>query len=141
MSTLKITVLFICIVFVALWVVACEKARALLGKPPVEDSVPLVPVPWKGNASYYSEAYRGKRMANGKSFNPDDMTCAAWEWPLGAVLLVTHRKRTVRVVVTDRGPATKFPDRIIDLSRAAFVRIADTKLGVVAVSVTVEGVK
>jgi len=137
MNTIKTLILFAAILCLGAWTVMADHVRfALGGKDPDDDDI--TPAPWTGTASWYGEGYRGKRMANGHPFNPDAMTCAAWEWPIGTVLLVTHRHHTVRVVVTDRGPALKFKDRIIDLSRGAFSRIAHHKLGVVAVTVTVE---
>ena len=87
-----------------------------------------------GKASWYGEGYRGKLMANGERFNPDAMTCACWLWPLGTKLEIQHGQRSVIVTVTDRGPAASL-DRMIDLSLAAFARIAPLENGVVAVTV------
>lgn len=136
MNTIKTIILFVAILCLGAWTVIADHVRFTLGIKDPDDGFALAP--WTGNASWYGESYRGKRMANGQPFTPDALTCAAWEWPLGTTLLVTHRHRTVRVVVTDRGPAAKFPDRIVDLSRAAFARIADTRHGVVRVTVRVE---
>lgn len=88
-----------------------------------------------GKASFYGEAYRGKRMADGFRFNPDRYTCASNTWPLGTWLHVEHDGKSVEVLVTDHGPDITL-GRIIDLSEAAFARIADTKRGVVTVRVT-----
>ena len=87
-------------------------------------------------ASWYGEDHRGRLMANGQRFNPDRLTCASWNYPFGTELRVTHGHRTVTVIVTDRGPA---PDlhRDIDLSAAAFRRLADPNLGLIRV--TIEG--
>ena len=90
-----------------------------------------------GRASYYGEAYRGRTMANGQPFDPDGMTCACWRWPLGQRLRVEHQGREVIVLVTDRGPAVAL-DRLIDLSQAAFDRLAPLRRGVIAVNVRVE---
>ena len=77
-------------------------------------------------------------MANGKKFNPDDYTCAAWGYPFGTRLKVAHDRRSVIVVVTDRGPSRKHvaSGRIIDLSRAAFSCLAHPDQGIVEVTVT-----
>lgn len=74
-------------------------------------------------------------MANGKPFNPAALTCASWKYPLGTRLVVSHRGRSVTVVVTDRGPNRRFPSRVIDLSEAAFKRIADPRVGLVEVTI------
>jgi len=144
MNFFKTLVLAVAILCLAGWICAADALRAAVGKAPADDddgASPITPAPWAGRASYYGETYRGREMANRKRFDPDALTCAAWEWPLGTVLLVTHRHCTVRVVVTDRGPNIRFKDRVVDLSRAAFARIADPRLGVVPVSVTVENQK
>ena len=75
--------------------------------------------PQKGNASYYADRFHGRKMANGKLYHRDSMTCAHLKYPLGTQLLVRNpaNNREVVVTVTDRGPYTrKF---VIDLSRAA----------------------
>jgi rare lipoprotein A len=73
----------------------------------------------QGNASYYSDYFHGRRMANGELYHRDSMTCAHLRYPLGTRLLVRNlvNGKEVVVTVTDRGPYTrKF---VIDLSRAA----------------------
>jgi rare lipoprotein A len=96
----------------------------------------------RGLASWYGEAHRGKLMANGKKFNPDKLTAASWFYPLGTKVRVTARAsdnsaRTVLVTVTDRGPAHDLVSegRIIDLTHAAYKRLAHPDLGLVSVSI------
>lgn len=88
-------------------------------------------------ASWYGEEHRGKPMANGKPFDPDKLTCASWFHPLGTVLEVSRNGKAVRVTVTDRGPAWRLvkQGRGIDLSHAAFHRLADPDLGLITVKV------
>lgn len=88
-------------------------------------------------ASWYGDELRGRPMANGQPFNPNALTCASWDFPLGTRLHVTHGSRTVVVTVTDRGPAKRLvkKGRRLDLSRAAFARLADPKLGLIRVEV------
>jgi rare lipoprotein A len=95
-----------------------------------------------GLASWYGEDHRGKLMANGKPFNPDELTAASWFYPLGTKVRVSVRCttgaiRTVVVSITDRGPARRLvrDGRIIDLSHAAYKRLAPPESGLVAVSV------
>ena len=76
-------------------------------------------------------------MANGQRFNPDKLTGASWLFDFGTKVVVTHANRSVVVEITDRGPAKRlFQDgRKIDLSRAAFAKLANPDLGLIAVTV------
>lgn len=80
-------------------------------------------------------------MANGQAFDPDQLSAASWFYPLGTTVRVTRvwsgARRSVKVVVTDRGPAFRLVDqgRIIDLSRASFERLAPVAVGLVEVTV------
>lgn len=83
-----------------------------------------------GRASWYGEGYRGKKMANGRPFDPEAMTCASWDFPFGTLLRVMNPRtgRSVIVEVTDRGPAL-WTKCTIDLSSRAFRRIEDPARG------------
>jgi rare lipoprotein A len=98
--------------------------------------------PATGVASWYGEAHRGRLMANGKRFNPEKLTAASWFYPLGTRVEVRLKQagcplRSVVVRITDRGPAHELVNqgRMIDLSHAAFVRLASPELGLVAVKI------
>ena len=83
-----------------------------------------------GKASWYGNTYRGKIMANGEPFDPDAMTCASNDYPLGTRLRVTYMGTVIHVTVTDRGPR-KDLCRMLDLSREAFRCLAHPKVGVI----------
>ena len=87
-------------------------------------------------ASWYGERHRGLLMANGKKFNPDRLTAASWFFDLGTKVVVKHGHRSVVVVITDRGPAHRLvmEGRTIDLSRAAFAKLAHPDLGLIDVT-------
>jgi rare lipoprotein A len=87
-------------------------------------------------ASWYGEKHRDLPMANGQLFNPDKLTAASWSFDLGTKVVVTHANRSVVVEITDRGPAKRLlkEGRKIDLSRAAFAKLADPDLGLIAVT-------
>lgn len=89
-------------------------------------------------ASWYGyEIQRGSLMANGQPFNPAALTCASWSYPLGTRLRVARGTNAVVVTVTDRGPAKRLlRTRQIDLSRAAFARLAPLRDGLTRVHVT-----
>jgi rare lipoprotein A len=92
----------------------------------------------RGRAAAWGDGYRGKRMANGRRFDPQAHTCASYGFPLGAVLRVRclATGRHVIVTVTDRGPALGL-GRLLDLSERAFLGIAPRPWGVIEVEVEV----
>lgn len=87
-------------------------------------------------ASWYGEEHRGKLMANGRPFNPNALTAASWFYPLGTRVRVTSGDSSVVFIITDRGPARRLvrQGRVIDLSAAAFRRLARAELGLVEVT-------
>jgi rare lipoprotein A len=88
-------------------------------------------------ASWYGEKQRGRTMANGQRFNPDKLTAASWFFDFGTKVVVTHADRSVVVKITDRGPAKRLLNdgRKIDLSRAAFAKLAAPNLGLIGITV------
>jgi len=81
-------------------------------------------------------------MANGQRFNPDKLTAASWFFDFGTMVVVTHANRSVVVEITDRGPAKRLLNegRKIDLSRAAFAKLAPADLGLIDVTVKRHGI-
>jgi rare lipoprotein A len=75
-----------------------------------------VGAPQVGVASYYARHFTGRRMANGRPFDPHSNTIAHRTLPFGTVVRVTnlHNGRSTTGVVQDRGPWTR--GRIVDLS-------------------------
>ena len=90
-----------------------------------------------GVTSWYSYE-SGTVTASGERFNPRALTCASWFHGFGTVLRVTCGGRSVLVRVNDRGPARRYvrQGRVIDMSEAAFERIADKRMGLVTVTIT-----
>lgn len=98
-----------------------------------------------GYASWYSyescrkEGTSGRFTASGKRFNENDYTCAIWDKKFGTMLKITNLNSgaSILVVVTDRGPAKRLArqGRIIDLSKAAFAKVADLRTGIIKVKV------
>lgn len=105
-----------------------------MGRFPATISEPV----FFGTASWYSRSDRGikKRTASGAIFNHSKKTCASWLFPLGTRVRVTNLKngRSVVCVVNDRGPAKRLK-RLVDLTQTSFREIADTKHGLIRVSV------
>jgi rare lipoprotein A (peptidoglycan hydrolase) len=73
-----------------------------------------------GEASYYGQAFAGRKTASGEVFEPRRFTAAHRSLPFGTVLRVTRvdTRAVVYVRVNDRGPYGKH-SRILDLSTAA----------------------
>jgi len=91
-----------------------------------------------GVASWYSKSDKGVKpgTANGEEFNDKKMTCASWDYPFGERLVVINvlTGKWVACRVNDRGPNKRLY-RKLDLTRAAFSRIANPKRGLIYVTV------
>ncbi len=126
------TVLWI-VYIIGIAILVAEFRRPLRADELIEVSEPMR----YGKAAWMGDECAGHIMANGQPFNPAELTCACWDFPMGAKLLVTHGPRLVVVTVTDRGPAAPLcaHGRIIDLSYAAFCQLAPPNIGVIEVSV------
>ncbi len=97
--------------------------------------------PLYGQASWYSKESPGinERTANNEKFDDQAMTCALWGVRFHQKVKVTNLDNGAAVVVrvNDRGPARRFvrQGRVIDLTKAAFSRIAPLKQGIISVRV------
>ena len=92
-------------------------------------------------ASWYGDECAGKPPSNGELFDPSAMTCAMWTFngapvPFDTRIRVQLGDRSVIVRCNDRGPAKRL-NRGIDLSRAAFAKLADTDAGLIKVKLTI----
>lgn len=89
-------------------------------------------------ASWYGEKFRGRPMAcSGIPFNPDNYSAAAdTRYACGERLLVTNitNNKSVEIIVLDRGGFKKY-GRSLDLSEAAFKKIAPLKQGIVKIKI------
>jgi len=127
----------ILLLLIAFAIVFCD-STFLEGSPLKEGGA------FHGMASWYSRNDRGVRRhtANMERFNDEELTCAMWGFKFGTIVEVTNMDngRSVLVRVNDRGPARRFArrGRVIDLTKAAFARIASHRDGLVRVSVAVK---
>jgi rare lipoprotein A (peptidoglycan hydrolase) len=91
-----------------------------------------------GIASWYSKNDKGINLetANGERFDDRKMTCASWDYPFGEKLIVINALTGKWVVcrVNDRGPNKRL-FRKVDLTYAAFKRIANPKRGLIYATV------
>jgi rare lipoprotein A len=86
-----------------------------------------------GQASYYSNAFAGRRTASGETYQPGALTAAHRTAPFGSRMRVTmiSTGQFVIVRINDRGPFHK--GRVIDLSYAAAKAIGLHRRGTGAV--------
>jgi len=91
-----------------------------------------------GIASWYSETdpYINKHTANNEVFDDTADTCATWHFPFHEKLLVinTFNGKWTVCRVNDRGPAKRLK-REIDLTKAVFYKISNSKRGLIPVTV------
>ena len=88
-----------------------------------------------GVASFYSMKYQFQQTASGERLNQLANTAAHKQLPFGSRVQVTNLSNGESVVVkiNDRGPFVE--GRIIDLTRSAFAKIADTSAGIIDVKI------
>lgn len=93
----------------------------------------------EGQASWYGPGFHGRMTANGETFDQRALTAAHRTLAFGTMVRVTNTDngRAVAVRINDRFPNTK--GRIIDLSEAAFEKIAPTSQGVASVRLEILG--
>lgn len=110
------TKLFIWAVLPSLVIFSCSTTKKVVTKV------------FKNNveASYYADKFNGRKTASGEIFSNSIMTCAHRTLAFGTKLKVinTANNKSVTVLVNDRGPEKT--SREIDLSKAAFMKIAET---------------
>lgn len=90
----------------------------------------------EGIASYYAKRYNGRRTTSGARYNPEKMTAAHSDLPLGTKVKVRNlaNDKEVVVIVNDRCRKRKWP--FIDLSRAAAKKLGFLGKGISRVMIT-----
>jgi rare lipoprotein A (peptidoglycan hydrolase) len=90
----------------------------------------------RGYASYVADHYAGHMTSSGQVYYPQGWTAAHNSLPFGTEVKVknNYNGRTVKVIVNDRFPS--YPNRVINLSRAAaeHIQIPYHQLGDVTVT-------
>jgi rare lipoprotein A len=89
----------------------------------------------RGIASWYGQAFHGRKTSSGPLFDMFELSAAHKNLPLPTYVRVTHLEngRSIVVRVNDRGPFVG--DRIIDLSYAAAHRLGMVEQGTARVEV------
>jgi rare lipoprotein A len=132
---------------VALAQAATAPAAAASSKPAELAAAPA-PAPkaaagdaMSGTAAWYGRKFSGRKTASGQRFNAAALTAAHPSLAFGSKVKVTNtkNKRSVVVVINDRGPST--PGRIIDVTQAAAQRLGFVRAGTAEVTLEVVGKK
>ncbi len=91
----------------------------------------------EGMASYYADRLNGRPTSTGETYDLTKFTAASKAYPYNSILEVTNvvSGAKTRVRVNDCGP--HYPDRILDLSRAAAQQAGILEAGVARVHVRV----
>ena len=90
-----------------------------------------------GWASWYGPAYHQRKGSNGEVYDMNGMTAAHRTLPLNSIVRVTNltTKSSALLRITDRGPFVN--DRIIDLSKAAAIKLDVWRPGTARVKIEV----
>jgi rare lipoprotein A len=93
----------------------------------------------QGKASYYSDAFHGRKTASGEKYDKHDFTAAHRELAFNTLVKVTNlaNGRSVVVRINDRGPFSG--GRVIDMSKAAAKHLDMMLTGTAVVKIVVVG--
>ena len=113
-----------------------SSALAIPAQPAPESTSPVLHSEI-GIASWYGAPYHNAQAANGQVYDENGMTAAHRTLPMGTLVRVTNlsTRQSVVVTITDRGPFV--PGRILDLSRAAALKIGVWRTGTARVRIDV----
>jgi rare lipoprotein A len=90
-----------------------------------------------GKASFYADKFEGAPTASGEKYKHNKLTAAHKTLPFGTIVKVTNvsNKKTVEVVINDRGPWVE--NRVIDLSKSAAEKLGFINQGVADVEIEI----
>jgi rare lipoprotein A len=103
--------------------------------PPEEKPALRTSAAQTGIASWYGDQWQGRMTASGKPFDDRKLTAAHRTLPLNTRVRVTNINsgRSVEVTIIDRGPYAD--GRVIDLSKAAAMKLGMVKEGLIPVRI------
>jgi rare lipoprotein A len=88
----------------------------------------------KGNASYYSSKFEGRKTASGAVFRQDSLTGAHKNLPFGTRVLVTNLKNDSMVIVTINDRLSPKSGHTIDLTLKAAKQLNFVRNGITQVT-------
>jgi peptidoglycan lytic transglycosylase len=130
-------------------IMGCAVAAVMALSAPSEARQPqhvILPVPIaqsheavQGLASWYGKEFQGTLTASGQPFDMNGLTAAQWDVPLGTRIRVINlsNKKSIVLRVNDRGPNRALKHRVVDVSKAAAVRLGFLEAGLTPVRVEV----
>lgn len=97
---------------------------------------PLIISIYLGTATFYHSSFHGRITANGDRYNQNKLTAAHMSLPFNTIVLVRNiaNNKSVIVRINDRG---RFNNNNIDLSKAAFMKIANLSSGRIRVQIKI----
>jgi len=118
---------------------ATPPARVSAASPAPSASTTTVSAPETGLAAVYSDRLNGHRTASGKRYDRNALTTAHKTLPFGTRVRVTntHNRKSVELVVNDRGP--RQAGRVLDISPVAAKKLGIHRRGMAEVTVEVVG--
>jgi rare lipoprotein A len=116
------------------WATICAQSADSIRRRNARVEVPRVQT---GIASYYHSKFQGRPTASGEKYDENKMTAAHNRLPMGTMVRVTNlrNKRSVIVRINDRLHHRN--TRLIDLSRAAALKLGYVARGLAKVRVEV----
>jgi rare lipoprotein A len=112
---------------------------------PADSTVKAQPLKAKkvlyGQASFYAAKFQGRKTANGEIFDHKKFTCACNVLPLGTWVKITNLRNGNTVVVKTNDRLHPKMKRIVDLTKAAAVKLNFVSAGLTRVKVEVLGKK
>ncbi len=90
-----------------------------------------------GIATYYSDAFQGRKTTSGESYNKILYTAAHATLPFQTLVKITNLKNNISVVVKINDRCPKYCNRIIDLSKAAAKKLEIINSGIANVKLQV----
>ena len=121
-----VALVFIAVIVIVIW---SRAARYEITTQKIESYI--------GLASWYGHGFKGKEMANGERYNPNEVLVAHREYPFGTKLQIINIKngKVIVVSVKDRGPYIL--SREVDLSYAAAKKLHALKDGIIPVRIII----
>lgn len=115
----------------------CASTGGGVGGPSADAPRSLKALVEVGEASYYSNAFQGRKMAGGEPYDEGRLIAAHRTLPFGTRVRVTNlaNGRSVVVVIKDRGPSIRH--RVIDLSGRAARELGFVREGIAQVRMEV----
>ena len=91
----------------------------------------------QGTASYYADAFEGKKTSNGDTFSQSNLTAASKDLPFNTMVKVTNLKNNNSVIVKVNDRMGQRGRHLIDLTTSAFKELGTLADGVLQVKIEV----